>query len=202
MTFSGLLAQIRACDTCTAHLRHCPRPLLQADPRARILVAGQAPGIRAHNSGVPFDDPSGDRLRGWMDIDKADFYDASKVAIVPMGFCYPGTGRSGDLAPRAECAAQWRTRLLAKLPDIQITLVIGQYAQEYHLPANPHANLTQTVRAWRDFWPRALPLPHPSPRNNRWLRQNPWFEAEVLPQLSRSVAAALSSDSTSCSRRS
>jgi uracil-DNA glycosylase len=190
--FPVLLGKIKACDICAAHLPCGPRPLLQAAPRARIRIAGQAPGIRAHDSGVPFDDPSGDRLREWMGIDKVDFYDADKVAIVPMGFCYPGTGRSGDLAPRAECAPQWRDTLLGCLPNIKITLVIGMYAQKYHLPDNRHANLTQTVRAWRDFMPQALPLPHPSPRNNRWLSKNQWFAAEVLPQLNRAVAAALS----------
>ena len=195
MKFPVLLKKIRACDICAANLPQGPRPLLQASPQARVLIAGQAPGIRAHDSGVPFDDPSGDRLREWMGIDKAAFYDAEKVAIVPMGFCYPGTGSSGDLAPRAECAPQWRDTLLECLPNIKITLVIGTYAQKYHLPDNPHGNLTKTVHAWRDFLPHALPLPHPSPRNNRWLSKNPWFETEVLPQLARTVAAALSSAS-------
>ena len=194
MTLTSLLADVRACQICAAHLPHGARPVLQADRRARILIAGQAPGRRVHGSGIPFDDPSGDRLRDWMGIGKDDFYDPRKIAILPMGFCYPGAGRSGDLPPRAECAPQWRRRLLAQMPEIKLTLVIGHYAQAYHLAGNPHANLTATVRAWREFWPRTLPLPHPSPRNNIWLRKNPWFEDEVLPQLRRSVADLLSAD--------
>lgn len=192
MTLSSLLAEVRACAICAVHLPHGPRPVLQAEARARILIASQAPGLRVHNSGIPFDDRSGDRLREWMGIDRGDFYDPGKIAIVPMGFCYPGTGRSGDLPPRAECAPQWRQPLLAHMPSIKLTLVIGKYAQQYHLPSNPHANLTATVRAWREFWPQTFPLPHPSPRNNIWLRKNPWFEEEVLPQLCRSVKGALS----------
>ena len=191
MSLPQLLPRIRACDTCVAHLPCGPRPLLQAHPDARVLIAGQAPGKRAHDSGVPFDDPSGDRLREWRGIGPTEFYDARKVAIVPMGFCYPGTGRSGDLAPRSECAPLWRERVLAGMPKLQLTLVIGQYAQRYHMPDNPHSTLTETVRAWQAAGPGILPLPHPSPRNNRWLSRHPWFEAEVLPHLRRVVAAAL-----------
>ncbi|MEM7020994.1 MAG: uracil-DNA glycosylase family protein [Pseudomonadota bacterium] len=194
MILTSLLTDVRACQICATHLPHGARPVLQAGQHARILIAGQAPGRRVHGSGVPFDDPSGDRLRAWMGIGKDEFYDSRKIAILPMGFCYPGAGRSGDLPPRAECAPQWRQRLLAQMPEIKLTLVIGQYAQAYHLPGNPHANLTATVRAWREFWPQALPLPHPSGRNNIGLRKNPWFEAEVLPQLQRSVADLLSAD--------
>lgn len=187
MTLSSLLAEVRACDICAIHLPHGPRPVLQAERGARILIAGQAPGRKVHNSGIPFDDQSGDRLRAWMGISHDEFYDPGKLAILPMGFCYPGTGRSGDLPPRPECAPQWRQRLLELMPDIKLTLVIGKYAQEHHLPDNPHVNLTETVSAWRAFWPQTLPLPHPSPRNNIWLRKNPWFEEDVLPVLRRSV---------------
>jgi uracil-DNA glycosylase len=192
MSLSSLLAEVRACQICAIHLPCGARPVLQADGRARILIAGQAPGRKVHNSGVPFDDQSGDRLRQWMGIGHDVFYDPTKIAILPMGFCYPGTGKSGDLPPRAECAPQWRRRLLTHLPGIQLTLVIGKYAQEYHLPDNPHTNLTVTVRAWREVWPRILPIPHPSPRNNIWLRNNPWFEEEILPQLRRAVNGILS----------
>jgi len=178
-----LLKDVRACTICAAHLPHAPRPVLQVDTRARILVAGQAPGRKVHVSGVPFDDASGDRLRQWMGIGRDLFYDPKLVAILPMGFCYPGTGRSGDLPPRRECAPQWRARLLQAMPRIQLTLVIGQYSIEWHLPSTAASNLTETVRAWRKYWPGVLPLPHPSPRNNFWLKANPWFVLEVIPVL-------------------
>ncbi len=157
--------------------------MLQVDLRARILIAGQAPGSKVHASGVPFEDASGDRLRAWMGVDAATFYDARRIAILPMGFCYPGTGKSGDLPPRPECAAAWRAQLLAALRNVQLTLLVGQFAQAWHLGDAGRPALTDTVRAWRDHWPAAVPLPHPSPRNNLWLRRNPWFEAEVLPRL-------------------
>lgn len=187
-----LLHELRACTLCAAHLPLGPRPELQADRRARILIAGQAPGSKVHASGVPFDDASGDRLRQWMGLDHGRFYDASLVAILPMGFCYPGTGASGDLPPRPECAPQWRQRLLQALPAIELTLVIGQYAMDWHLP-KAHAkakakSLTDTVRGWRQHAEAVLPLPHPSPRNNRWLKANPWFADEVLPALRARVA--------------
>ncbi len=179
-----LLDEVRACTICAAHLPHGPRPVLQADPRARILIAGQAPGRKVHASGVPFDDASGERLRQWMGVSREQFYDPRLVAILPMGFCYPGTGRSGDLPPRRECAPQWRARLLQAMPRIELTLVIGQYAMAWHLPdAASTRNLTETVRAWREHWPAALPLPHPSPRNNLWLTAHPWFATDVLPIL-------------------
>jgi uracil-DNA glycosylase len=151
------------------------------------LIAGQAPGSKVHASGVPFQDASGDRLRDWMDIGAETFYDATRVAVLPMGFCYPGTGKSGDIAPRPECAATWRARLMAMLVNVKLTLVIGQYAQAWHLGEQQKATLTETVQAWRDYWPATLPLPHPSPRNNIWLKRNAWFEADVLPRLSRRV---------------
>jgi uracil-DNA glycosylase len=191
MSFTSLLNDGKACEICAAHLPHGTRPVIQIDKAARILIAGQAPGRKVHESGVLFDDKSGDRLREWMGVDADTFYDPKKIAILPMGFCYPGTGKSGDLPPRPECAPQWRESLLAQLPNIELTLVIGQYAQAYHLPDNPHANLTETVKAWKEFWPGTLPLPHPSPRNNIWLRKNPWFEKDVLTQLRRSVKKLL-----------
>jgi uracil-DNA glycosylase len=184
------LREIRACTICADHLVDGVRPVLQAHESARILIAGQAPGRRVHESGVPFEDPSGDRLRDWMGIDAATFYDPTKIAIVPMGFCFPGTGRSGDLAPRRECAEAWRTDLLARLPAIGLTLVIGAYAMRWHL--GPAATkVTDTVRAWKQYLPAQIPLPHPSPRNNIWMRKNPWFGDEVLPVLRTRVSDVL-----------
>jgi uracil-DNA glycosylase len=179
---TSFLASIRACTLCAAHLPLGPRPVLQFHPSARILVAGQAPGRKVHASGVPFDDASGARLRDWMGVSREIFYDPTLVASLPMGFCYPGTGRSGDLAPRRECAPAWRAGLLERLENLQLTLVIGQYAMGYHLP-DAAGTLTETVRNWRAHWPAVLPLPHPSPRNNVWLQRNPWFEREVVPAL-------------------
>lgn len=186
-----LLADARRCTLCADHLPQRPRPVLQLGATARILVAGQAPGRRVDLSGIPFDDPSGDRLRGWMGVDKGTFYDPNAIALLPMGFCYPGTGPSGDLPPRPECAATWRAPLLALLPGVELVLAIGRHAQAWHLGPTARATLTETVRAWRDCGPGLLPLPHPSPRNNRWLRNNPWFEQDVLPTLRERVAAAL-----------
>lgn len=182
MAFEDLIQEVRACRLCAADLPHGPRPVLQVDPRACILIVGQAPGRKVHESGMPFDDASGERLRAWLGIDRETFYDASKVAILPMGFCFPGSGSSGDLPPRPECARTWRTQLLAQLTNIQMTLVIGTYAMAYHLP-QATGNLTDTVLAWREFRPLVWPLPHPSPRNRLWLKRNPWFETELLPEL-------------------
>lgn len=186
----ALLQEIRACSLCTAHLPLGPRPVVQASASARLLIAAQAPGRRVHDTGLPFNDPSGDRLRHWLGIDRDTFYDASRVAIVPMGFCYPGTGKSGDMPPRPECAVAWRSRLLAELNQVELTLVIGQYAQAWHLPNKPKT-LTQTVANWEYYLPTHLPLPHPSPRNNRWLQRNPWFEATVVPRLQARVSRLL-----------
>lgn len=191
----ALLAEVRACRLCAEHLPLGPRPVLQADRRARILVAGQAPGRRVHASGVPFDDASGERLRLWMGLDRGRFYDASLVAILPMGFCYPGTGVAGDLPPRPECAPQWRRRLLQAMPAIELTLVIGHYAMHWHLPNAKAQTLTDTMRGWRKHAETVLPLPHPSPRNNRWLKANPWFADEVLPVLQARVARLAGSPS-------
>lgn len=188
--FERLVADVRACRICGEHLEHGVRPVLQVSPTARVLIAGQAPGRRVHASGVPFDDPSGDRLREWMGVDRDVFDDASRVAILPMGFCYPGTGRSGDLPPRPECAPAWRDALLAAMPAVDLTLVIGKYALAWHLDER-RASLTDVVKRWADFAPAAFPLPHPSPRNNVWLAKNPWYTRDVLPALRARVAEAL-----------
>lgn len=185
-----LLAEIHACTICAAHLPLGPRPLLQVHPAARLLIVGQAPGRKVHASGVPFDDASGDRLRSWMGISRETFYDPTRVALVPMGFCYPGTGRAGDLPPRPECAPAWREPLLAHLGQVALTLVIGQYAQAYHLRPGARS-VTEAVQVWRAHLPHVVPLPHPSPRNNRWLQRNPWFEAALLPVLRARVAEVL-----------
>ena len=186
-----LAQEIRACTLCSAYLPLGPRPIIQVSNSAQILIVGQAPGSRVHETGIPFDDPSGNRLREWMGIDKSVFYEESKIAIVPMGFCFPGTGKSGDLPPRPECAGTWRKKLLNELPQISLTLVIGQYAQAWHLGQLVKQNLTETVKAWKEFGPEIIPLPHPSPRNNIWLKKNPWFEQEVLPKLQAKVQSIL-----------
>ena len=188
--FIELIHSVRSCTLCAEHLPHGVRPVLQINPKAKILIAGQAPGRKVHESGIPFDDASGDRLREWMGISKDTFYDNEKIAILPMGFCYPGTGKSGDLPPRLECAAAWREKLLQQLPDLELILAIGQYAQAYHLPEKKKT-LTETVQCWQKYLkisePAVLPLPHPSPRNNIWLKRNPWFEVDVLPTLKKRV---------------
>lgn len=186
-----LLGEIRACRLCEAHLPLGPRPVLRAAASATLLVAGQAPGTLVHGSGVPWDDASGVRLRGWLGLDKAAFYDEARIAIVPMGFCYPGRGASGDLPPRPECRATWHPRLLPLLPDVRLVLAIGAHAQAWYLGGRAKKTLTDTVRAWREYAPGVIPLPHPSPRNVGWFQHNPWFEAEVVPMLKRRVAEAL-----------
>ena len=188
-TLNKLLREGRACRLCEEQLPLGPNPILRAGNTARILVIGQAPGTRVHETGVPWNDPSGDRLRDWMQLDREDFYDEQQIAIIPMGFCYPGKGKSGDLPPRPECAPQWHTRLLAELPALKLTLLIGQYAQRYYL-ATRRRTLAATVQDWQNCLPAYFPLPHPSPRNIRWFRNNPWFAAEALPALRRQVRAA------------
>jgi uracil-DNA glycosylase len=188
-----MLARVRACTHCAAHLPLGPRPVVQLDPHARILIAGQAPGTKVHATGFPFNDPSGDRLRRWLGVTREQFYDPKLFAIVPMGFCYPGRGKSGDLPPRPECAIHWRTELLAHAPAIELTLAIGQYAIAWHLKDEQLPTLTETVRNWHEYWPKVLPLPHPSPRNNIWLKKNPWFEKEFVPELQGRVAKLLRS---------
>jgi uracil-DNA glycosylase len=182
-----LLEEIVRCRICASSLPLGPRPVVQVAAGAKVLIVGQAPGRRVHESGVPFDDPSGDRLRDWLGLTPAEFYDPALVAILPMGFCYPGSGSSGDLPPRPECAPAWRERLVAGLTNVQLTVVIGRYAQAWHLPNAPKS-VTETVAAWEQSWPEVVPLPHPSPRNDMWLRRNPWFATDLLPVLRHRVA--------------
>jgi len=189
-SFSTLLSEVRACTICAAQLPHGVRPILQIHPQSRILIAGQAPGRKVHGSGVPFDDASGDRLREWMGVTREVFYDSRQIAILPMSFCFPGTGKSGDLPPLPECAQAWRNELLGHLRHLDVTLVVGQYAQAYHMNVE-RSSLTETVRSWQSYWPKIIPLPHPSPRNNIWLSRNLWFEEELLPMLRRRVSEAL-----------
>jgi uracil-DNA glycosylase len=186
---SDLLPQVRDCRICAPHLPYGPRPVLQAGATARLLIVGQAPGRKVHDTGIPWNDASGDRLRDWLQLPREVFYDASKVAIVPTAFCYPGKGRSGDLPPRPECAPAWHPRLLAAMPDVQLTLLIGRYAQEFYLRDNGKASLTDTVAAYEEYLPHMLPLPHPSPRNQSWWKRNPWFERELLPVLRKHIAS-------------
>ena len=189
-TYTTLLANVRACTICKDHLPLGPRPVVQLHPEARILIAGQAPGRKVHESGVPFDDASGNRLREWLGVTSEQFYDPKSIALLPMGFCFPGSGKSGDLPPRPECEPAWRTRLLEQLAGLEMTVVLGQYAQAYHFGQSKQS-LTDLVKSWRSYWPKLIPLPHPSPRNNIWLRRNPWFEADVLPALRQRVAEIL-----------
>ena len=196
---SDLALEISGCRICVDSPRgkplpHEPRPVIQLSPTARICICGQAPGTRVHASGKPFTDPSGDRLRDWMGIGPEIFYNAEKLAIVPMGLCFPGLdAKGGDLPPRPECRQTWHDQIFSAMPQIELILVIGQYAQAYHLGAARKGSLTETVSSWRDYWesgtvPRVLPMPHPSWRNNAWLRKNPWFEADLLPVLRAEVA--------------
>jgi len=187
--FERLLVEVRACTICAAHLPNPPRPVLRAAPTARVLIVGQAPGRRVHESGIPWNDPSGDLLRDWLRIEREDFYDERHIAIIPAGLCYPGTGVSGDLPPRPECAPHWHPRLRALLSHIRLTLLIGSYAQAYYLGSLRKKTLAETVRARREYLPDLFPLPHPSPRNRLWMKRNPWFEREVLPQLRRRFRA-------------
>ncbi len=192
-----LLEQVRHCTICADNLPLGPRPVVQLGTRSRILIAGQAPGRKVHESGIAFDDASGERLRRWMGVSPETFHDADKVSILPMGFCYPGKGKSGDLPPRPECAPQWRARLLSHLGKLEMTLVIGQYAMDYHLPGRKQS-VTEAVRQWRRSWPAVVPMPHPSPRNNRWLGNNPWFEQELVPELQNKIAELLQCQSDAC----
>lgn len=181
-----LLADIRACTTCAAQLPLGPRPVLRAGRSARLLIVGQAPGTRVHATGIPWNDPSGDRLRDWLQLDREQFYDEARIAIIPMGLCYPGKGKSGDLPPRPECAPQWHEQLLRQLPELRLRLLIGKYAQDYYLGCRGQS-LAETVLNFRNYLPDFFPLPHPSPRNLRWFRNHPWFEAEVIPALRRQL---------------
>ncbi|QCR23742.1 uracil-DNA glycosylase family protein [Pontibacter sp. SGAir0037] len=183
----SLLAKVRACRICEESLPLGPNPVVRAAATAKLLIVGQAPGTRVHASGIPWDDQSGKRLRQWLGIDAATFYDTSKVAIIPMGFCYPGKGKSGDLPPRPECAQHWHQLLLAQLPAIELTLLVGKYAQDYFLGHTAKGTLTETVAAWQSYLPHYMPMPHPSPRNQFWLKRHPWFEAEAVPALRKTT---------------
>lgn len=188
-----LLQDIRQCRLCQDKLE--PKPIVAFSPTVKLLIIGQAPGSKVHASGIPWDDASGDRLRAWLDIDKSTFYDESKVGIMPMGFCYPGKGKSGDLPPATECAPQWHEQLLSHAKDIRLTLLIGQYAQGYYLGGLAQSSLTETVKQWRHYTGLErpfLPLPHPSPRNNIWLKKNAWFEQDVIPHLTDFTRRTLS----------
>ena len=187
----SLLAAVRNCRACASHLPLGPRPVLQAAETSRILIVGQAPGMRVHTTGIPWDDASGERLRGWMGVGKDIFYDESRIAIIPMGYCYPGRGSSGDLPPRRECAELWLTQLLAKLPQIEMTLLIGQHAQRHFLGSRRKSSLAETTKAWREYAPQYIALPHPSPRNTPWLQRNSGFEQELLPELRMRIGALL-----------
>jgi len=187
----ALLAEVRACRACAVHLPLGPRPVVQAGASARLLLVGQAPSLTVHKTGVPWDDKSGEQLRRWLGVDRAVFYDPARIALMPMGYCYPGRGTSGDLPPRRECAALWHGKLLAQMPHIELTLLIGQYAQRHFLGKTARANVTDTVEAFADYAPRFIPLPHPSPRNTGWFKHHPWFESDVLPALRERVRMAL-----------
>jgi uracil-DNA glycosylase len=191
-TLATVLAEARACRVCEQHLPLGPRPILRASPTARLLIIGQAPGTKVHASGIPWNDPSGDRLRQWLAVDRDAFYDENRIAIVPMGFCYPGVDKNGgDAPPRKECAPLWHARVLALMPEVQLTLLVGQYAQRSYLGKRREKTMTETVRNWRSYGSETLPLPHPSWRNTAWLKRNPWFEAEILPTLRETVSQML-----------
>ncbi|MEE4282643.1 MAG: uracil-DNA glycosylase family protein [Pseudomonadales bacterium] len=189
--FIQLVDEISRCTLCAEHLPLGPRPVIQADPAARILIVGQAPGTAVHKTGIPFNDPSGDRLRTWMGVDRDTFYDQKKIALVPMGFCYPGKGKGGDLPPRPECAPAWRERLLGQLDNIELTIVMGRYALAWHLNIRPSQTLNAVVANWQQYWPQALPLPHPSPRNSQWLQKHPWVEEDIIPKLQQRIRTLL-----------
>lgn len=190
-TLNSILADIRHCKVCTAYLPYPPRPVVRAGPEARLVIIGQAPGSKVHESGAPWRDQSGNRLRDWTGLDDATFYDPSVVALIPMGFCYPGAANGADLPPRPECAPLWHARLLPVLPKVRLTLLVGIHAQGYYLRDRVKATMTETVRGFAAYGPDRFPLPHPSWRSTGWMRRNPWFEAEVLPSLRLSVQSVL-----------
>ena len=185
-----LIAKIRSCTECAAHLPLGPKPVFQFGPGAPILLVSQAPGTAAHHSGKPFNDPSGERLRRWLGVSPESFYNPKHFSLLPMGFCYPGRGEGGDLPPRPECAPRWREELLGRLTNVKLTLLVGSHAMRWHLP-KPHQSLSNTVGAWQQRWPDVVVLPHPSPRNTHWLRQRPWIEDIVVPAVRERVATLL-----------
>ena len=192
MSLDAVLTEIRACRACVDELPHEPRLVVRVSADTRILICGQAPGRRVHESGLPFDDPSGDRLRAWMGVDRATFYDHPAIGVAAMAFCFPGTNpKGGDYPPPPRCAELWRSRLLAELPQVELTLLVGSYAQAWALGDRAKSSMTETVAAWRDHAPDFLPLPHPSWRNTGWLKRNPWFEDDVTPYLRARIAAML-----------
>lgn len=188
---AGLAAEIAACTTCSAHLPHGVRPVVQFSPTARLLIIGQAPGSKVHESGVPWDDASGDRLREWTGLTKEQMYDPARVALVPMGFCYPGKASGGDKMPRPECAPQWHARVLDTLPAHRLTLLVGTYAQAHYLPETRKLSLTERVRTFRAYLPDYFTLPHPAWRSTLWMAKNPWFEADVLPDLRKAIVQVM-----------
>ncbi|WP_040491214.1 uracil-DNA glycosylase family protein [Xanthomarina gelatinilytica] len=187
----NLLKDIRQCTICEAHLPLGPRPIVSAHKDSKIVIIGQAPGLKVHTNGIPWDDPSGKQLRKWLDVTDELFYDETKIALVPMGFCYPGKGKSGDLPPRPECAPQWHQKLLDQMPNLQLVILIGMYSQKYYLKEKAKRTLTETVAEYKTYLPNYFPLPHPSPRNRFWLTKNPWFEKEVIPELQEKVSQIL-----------
>ncbi len=189
--FGKLLEDIRSCSICEEFLDLGPNPVVSASPKSKILVIGQAPGTKVHASGLPWDDASGKNLRKWLGVSNEQFYNPDLFGIVPMGFCYPGKGKSGDLPPRPECAPKWHNLLLEQMPEVRLTLLIGQYAQGYYLGDRKKKTLTETVRNFREYLPEFLPLVHPSPRNGIWMRKNEWFEQEIVPQLQQVVRGVI-----------
>ena len=191
MYIMQLLNDIKHCTHCIEHLPFGANPVLQFSTKSKIVIIGQAPGLKVHQSNVPWDDASGNRLRNWLGVESSDFYNATKFALVPMGFCYPGKGTSGDLPPRPECAPKWHAALLSKAKHVQLKLLIGNYAQSYYLKDKQQPILTETVKAFRSYLPEYIVLPHPSPRNNIWLKKNEWFAEELLPVLREKVDTIL-----------
>ncbi len=194
--FHNLILQIKACRVCEEALPYGPRPVFTLGESSKILIVGQAPGMKVHQSGIPWDDQSGKELRNWLGVSSADFYDPDKFSILPMGLCYPGKGKNGDLPPRKECARLWHTPILENLPELRLTLLIGTYAQRYYLKDNTYTNLTDTVKNYHHYLPEFFPLPHPSPRNFMWRTRNPWFKEEVVPTLQQMVKQILANQSS------